>query len=153
MTLRSSLRGGVPKPVLLYARGLAMSITHNVPAYGFSIVATAGAVAVTAELHKPTIFHIFLYLLGATAAFTLVGALAAITIEEAHVDDASPQVVFIGSIFSIFSATAGFGAAVLAAHFVHGWFGWFLAAFCATLAYVLVLALEMELAQAIRGSK
>jgi hypothetical protein len=33
----------VPTPVAGYARGLAMSITHNVPACGFSIVATGGA--------------------------------------------------------------------------------------------------------------
>jgi hypothetical protein len=72
MTLRSSLRGGVPKPVLLYARGLAMSITHNVPAYGFSIVAGTGALAATAELRQPTVLEAFCFLLGATAAFALL---------------------------------------------------------------------------------
>jgi hypothetical protein len=128
-----------------------MSVIHNVPAYGFSIVASSAALAATAELHHPTAFHAFLFLLGAAGAFALVGALAAVAFEEERVDEASPQVVFIGSILSIVSTSAGFGAALLVAHFLNGWEGWFLVAFCATMAYVLVVALEMEFADYIRS--
>jgi crotonobetainyl-CoA:carnitine CoA-transferase CaiB-like acyl-CoA transferase len=143
----------VPTPVAGYARGLAMSITHNVPAYGFSIVATGGAIAVTAELRDPTVVNGFLYVLGATIAFGVVGALAALAFEEERVDEASPQTVFIGSALSIFSTSAGFGAAALVADHVSGGAGWFLAAFCATLGYVLVLAAELEVASRIRSSR
>lgn len=127
-----------------------MSVIHNVPA--FSIVASAAAIATTAELHDPTVLHAFLFLLGAATAFALVGVLAAFAFEEERVEEASPQVVFIGSILSLVSTTAGFGAAYLTAHFLAGWEGWFLAAFCATIAYVLVVALEMELADMLRGT-
>jgi hypothetical protein len=53
---------------------------------------------------------------------------------------------------SVFSTSGGFGAAILVAHFLNGWDAWFLSAFCATLTYVLLLALEMELADQIRSS-
>jgi hypothetical protein len=129
-----------------------MSVINNVPAYGFSMVATAAAIVATAELHDPTAVHAFLFLLGAASAFALVGVLAAAAFEEERVEEASPQVVFIGSIFSLVSTSAGFGAALLVARFLDGWDGWFLCAFCATIAYVLVVALEMELADHLRSS-
>ena len=152
MPLRGALHDRAPAPVVHYARGLAMSVIHNVPAYGFSIVASTAAIAATAELHDPTALHGFLFLLGASSAFALVGILAAVAFEEERVEEASPQVVFIGSILSVVSTAAGFGAALLAAHFLDGWDGWFLSAFCATIVYVLVVALEMELADRIRNS-
>jgi hypothetical protein len=152
MALRGSLHERAPEPLVHYARGLAMSVIHNVPAYGFSIVASAAAIAATAELHHPSALKAFLFLTGAAAAFALVGILAAFAFEEERVEEASPQVVFIGSILSLVSTSAGFGAALLVAHFLRGGIAWFLSAFCATMAYVLVVALEMELADTIRGS-
>lgn len=152
MPLRGSLHERAPQPVIGYARGLAMSVIHNVPAYGFSVVVSASAIAATAELRHPTPLNAFLFLIGAASAFALVGVLAAIAFEEERVEEASPQIVFIGSILSLVSTSAGFGAALLAAHFLSGWDGWFLASFCATIAYVLVLALEMEVADYIRRS-
>ena len=123
------------------------------PAYGFSIVATGGGIAATAELHAPTVLHGFLFLVGATAAFTLVGAVAALAFEEERIEEASPQTVFIGSMFSIFSTCAGFGAAILTAHELRGSVAWFMTAFSGTVAYVFVLALEMELAERLRGRR
>ena len=153
MALRTGIARVVPAPVMGYARGLAMSIIHNVPAYGFSIVASGGAIVAAEEIGKPSVIRGFLYVLGASTAFACVGALGAAAFEEERVEDAAPQAVFIGSVLSIVSTSAGFGASWLAAHFVAGGAGWFLCAFCATVGYVLVLALEMELATLIRGSR
>jgi hypothetical protein len=150
--LRQSLHDRVPKGALGYARGLSLSIKDNVPAYGFSIVATSGVLVANAEIHAATLTHALAFLLGATAAFGLVGALAAFAFEEERIEEASPQTVFIGSVLSVFSTCAGFGAAVLTAWLVHGWAGWFLTAFCSTIAYVLVLALELDLAARLRRS-
>jgi hypothetical protein len=148
---RQTLAERLPKPFHHYARGLAMSAIHNVPAYGFSIVASASALAATADLRHVTALHAFLFLLGATSAFAIVGVLAALAFEEERVEEASPQALFIGSIMSVVSTSAGFGAALLVVHELRGWDAWFLAAFAATMAYVLVLALEMELASLIRA--
>jgi hypothetical protein len=150
MPLRGSLHDRAPQPLVRYAHGLALSIVHNVPAYWISMVITTAAITATAELHHPTPFHALLFLLGATGAFAVVGFVASVAFEEERIEEASPQTVFIGSILSVASVSAGFGAGFLVCHFLSGSFAWFLTAFGATTAYVLVLALEMELANYLR---
>lgn len=145
MALSGALRGRVPAPVLHYARGLAMSIVHNVPAYGFSIVASATALVATVELGHTTVLDVFLFVLGAATAFAAIGALAALAFEEERVERASPKTLFIGSVLSFLSTSAGFGAALLVVHNLRGAGAWFLAPLVATAAYILVLALELEL--------
>lgn len=150
MPLRGDLHERAPEPVVRYARGLATSIVHNVPAYGFSIVASAAAIAATEELRHATALDAFCFLIGAACSFAFVGALGAIAFEEERVEEASPQVVFLSSIFSLVSTSAGFGAALLVLRNLSGWPAWLLCAFCATTAYILVLALELEIASFIR---
>jgi hypothetical protein len=151
--LRGSLHERAPKVLVHYARGLAMSVVHNVPAYGFSIVAGSAAVATTAELRDPTALDAFLFLIGAACAFALIGIVAAVAFEAERIDEASAPAIFIGSILSLVSTSAGFGAALLVVRYLRGWDAWFLSAFCATTAYVIVLALEMELATLVHGPK
>lgn len=75
-----------------------------------------------------------------------MGALAAFAFEEERVEAASPQTLFLGSVFSLVSTSAGFGCALLVVHNLGGGGAWFLAALVATGAYILVLALELQLA-------
>jgi len=150
--LRGHLHERAPEPVVRYARGLATSIVHNVPAYGFSVVTAAAAIAATAELRHTNALDGFCFLIGAACAFALVGALGALAFEEEEVESASPQVVFLSSVLSLVSTSAGFGAALLVVRNLRGWDAWLLCSFCATTAYILVLALELELASLIRES-
>lgn len=152
MPLTEKLAERAPEPVHRYARGLALSVMHNVPAYGFSVVIGATALMATADLRHVTSLAAFLFLLGAASAFALVGALAAVAFEEEKLERALPKTLYIGAVFSVLSTSAGFGIALVVVHELQGLAAWFLAAFGATAAYVLVLALELDLASSLRRS-
>jgi hypothetical protein len=92
----------------------------------------------------------FLYLLGATLGFGLVGALAALAFEEEHMEEHSPLTIVFGSAMSILSAGGAFGIGILIARSVGGWGVWILTPFGATVTYVLVLAAELGIAAGIR---
>jgi hypothetical protein len=113
------------------------------------MVTGSTAVVDTVELRHPTALDAFLFLVGAACAFALLGAAAAFAFEEERIERASPHVIFLGSVFSVLSTSAGFGAALLVVHHVAGGPGWVVSSFCATIAYVLVLALEFEVANLI----
>jgi hypothetical protein len=148
--LRNNLHGRLPKPVHAYLAGLAISITGNVPAYGYSIVVTASFAAVAAEHHAPSAFRAFLFLLGATVGFSVLGALGALAFEEEEIGAEGPVTLLVGGAMSIFSTSGGFGVALLVAYLVGGWAVWLVAPLGATVAYVLLLAGEMGIADALR---
>ena len=70
------VRGGIhrrwPAPFRAYVRGLATSITTNVPAYGYSIVVSTVLLVVVAEHHAPRVIDAFLTPFGATVTYVLV---------------------------------------------------------------------------------
>jgi F0F1-type ATP synthase membrane subunit c/vacuolar-type H+-ATPase subunit K len=80
--LRNNLHAGLPKGFHAYFAGLAISITGNVPAYGFSIVAASSFGAIAAKHHPPDVLESFLFLVGATVGFSLLGALGALAFER-----------------------------------------------------------------------
>jgi F0F1-type ATP synthase membrane subunit c/vacuolar-type H+-ATPase subunit K len=148
--LRNNLHAGLPKGFHAYFAGLAISITGNVPAYGYSIVVTSAFGVVAAEHQAPSVFRIFLFLLGATAGFSVLGALGALAFEEEEIGAEGPVTLLVGGAMSIFSTSGGFGLALLIAYLLGGWVVWLVAPLCATVAYVLLLAAEMGLADALR---
>ena len=52
------------------------------PAYGYTIVITSSFGALAARHHAPDVLESFLYLVGATAGFSVLGALGALAFEE-----------------------------------------------------------------------
>jgi hypothetical protein len=151
--LRNNLHAGLPKGFHAYFAGLAISITGNVPAYGFSIVAAASFGAIAAKHHPPDVLESFLFLVGATVGFSVLGALGALAFEEEQIGDEGPVTLLVGGAMSIFSTSGGFGLALLIAYLLGGWVVWLVAPFCATVAYVLLLAGEMGIAQALRSGR
>lgn len=92
----------------------------------------------------------FLYLVGATLGFGVVGALAALAFEEEQMDEHSPLTLVFDSAMSLLSIGGGFGIAIVIARGVGGWGVWILTPFGATIVYVLLLALELGIAAAVR---
>src|ERR687883_1906030 len=129
MPVRGGAHRSWPAPFRAYVRGLATSITTNVPAYGYSILVTSSILVVAADHHTPHVVDAFLYLLGATLGFAVVGALAAIAFEEEQMDEHSPLTVVFGSALSLLSVGGGFGVVVVISHNVGGWGVWILAPF------------------------
>ena len=150
MPVRGGAHRNWPAPFRVYVRGLATSITSNVPAYGYTILITSAVLAIAADHHAPHVVDAFLYLLGATLGFGLVGALAALAFEEEQMEEHSPLTVVLGSAMSIVSVGSGFGLAVAVASALGGWIVWLLTPFAATVTYVLVLAAELAVAAALR---
>lgn len=150
MPLRNNLHAGLPKGFHAYFAGLATSITGNVPAYGYTIVITSSFGALAAKHHAPEVLESFLFLVGATAGFSVLGALGALAFEEEKIGDEGPVTLLVGGAMSIFSTTGGFGLALLISYLLGGWAVWLVAPLCATVAYVLLLAGEMGVAHALR---
>jgi hypothetical protein len=150
MPLRNRFHERLPRGFHTYLVGLSTSITGNVPAYGYSIVTTSALAALTAERHMPDVLDAFLYLAGAGTAFSLLGAAGAFAFEEEEIGQDKPVTVLLGGAMSIFSASGGFGLAILLGHVLQGWEVWLLAPFAATLGYVVLLAGEMGVAHRLR---
>ena len=150
MPLRNNLHAGLPKGVHTYLAGLAISITGNVPAYGYTIVTASAFGVLAAKHHAPDVLESFLFLLGASAGFSVLGALGALAFEEEEIGAEGPVTLLVGGAMSIFSTSGGFGSALLIAYLLGGWIVWLVAPLCATVAYVLLLAGEMGIADSLR---
>jgi hypothetical protein len=150
MPLRNNLHERLPSGVHVYLIGLSTSITGNVPAYGYSILISSALAAVAAEHGAPHVLEAFLYLVGATIGFSLLGALGALAFEEEKIGRDEPITVLVGGAMSIFSTSGGFGLALLIAYLMGGWAVWLVAPLFATVAYVVLLAGEMGIAHALR---
>jgi hypothetical protein len=128
-----------------YVLGLRSSTKHNSTAYGYTIAmaATYGAVA---RIDKaPSLLDVFMFIVGASAAFALINATATAGF-RAEMPSEPAEVVALGTSFSIVSISATAGAAIGVAYALWGWLAWLAGSFTATLVYVLLVGLELGLA-------
>jgi hypothetical protein len=134
-----------------YARGLRSAARNNASAYGYSVTITATfGILVTGTT---TVLEIFAFAGGAVLAYALVDAVASGGFRHGPRDEEPSEVTALGSSVSFVSVGAALAVALVAAQLVGGWAAWPLGAFSATVAYLLLLALEIGLAEiAKRGS-
>lgn len=133
-------------PFTAYMRGIRTSIRYNAGAYGYSVLITATFGALTALDGSPQIPHLFLFVSGAAIAFAVIEAVGSDFFRE-RVRGDPPQVVVLGSAFALLSLSAGLGAGCLVGWAIDPWPSWILGPFAATVAYLLVLGLELTLAE------
>lgn len=129
-----------------YMRGIRTSIRYNAAAYGYSAMITATYGALTAIDRAPRIFELFLFVLGAAAAFAITEALGSNFFRD-RVRGDQAEVVVLGSAFSFISLSGGLAGACAVGWLVDPWPSWALGSFAATSLYLLLLGVELALAE------
>ena len=137
--------GRFPSPSA-FARGIQTSVRGNSAAYGYSVMITSTFAVIASLVPRPAVEHIFLFLAGAVAGFVTVEL--AVTRGFRHrIRGEPPEVVALGSAFSLFSGGLGVGAGALAAEIIDGGAAWPVGAFLCTLVYVTAVGIEMAFAE------
>lgn len=138
---------GSRKPFLRrYRRGVRTALRNNSLAFGYSIVVTADFAVLNQGTDTPGLGRVFAFIVGAVAAFAALDALAA-EFDGNHERGEPSDVVALGSALSFFSISAGVGTTALIAWLVEPWFSWPLAAFVSSGTYLLIVGVEMALAE------
>ncbi len=127
-------------------RGLQASVRNNATAYGFSVMITGTAAILVSQLGSPTVGQIFMLGMGAVAGFVAIDGAATRGFRERTRGEPA-DVVVVGSAMGFFSVGLGLGAAALTAEALDGDAAWPVGGFVATLAYLLVVGIEMALAE------
>jgi hypothetical protein len=136
-----------------YVRGLRSAAHNNASAYGYSVTITATFGILSVVEAATTVLEIFAFASGAVLAYALVDGVASGGFRHRPRDEEPSEVTALGSSISFVSVGVALLAALVEAQLVGGWVAWPLGAFSATVAYLLLLALEKGLAErAKRGS-
>ena len=128
-----------------YLQGLQSSISKNSSAFGYSLVATADFAVLSQSLSPPTHTDIFLFLIGAVAAFAVV-ELGAGKLMRRDAPGEPDRVVVLAGAVCIVSVTAAVAVAWGLGTLLPSAFVWPVAAFVSSAAYLLLVALEVALA-------
>ena len=135
-----------------YASGLKASVHNNAIAYGFSITITAALAIVQASRDTAGIWEVLTFAGGVVLAFTLVEAFVYLALRH-RLEEESTEVRLLGSIFSFLSIGLALAAVFAADRLLSGLPAWPVGGFLATLVYVCVLALELSVAERLRGQQ
>lgn len=133
-----------------YLRGLHASARGNAAAYGYSVTITASFGVLSAIVGGPRVTEIFAFAGGAVLAFALVEAVASGGFRHRLSDEPS-DVRALGGSISFASVGIGLAVALLSGLYPGGFLAWPLGSFLATLAYLLLFALEIGIAELLRG--
>jgi hypothetical protein len=129
-----------------YLRGLGMAARANSLAFGYSVAITVSFAMLEHFDGAPRVLDIFLFVIGAGAAFAVVNA--GVTRGFRRCVAAEPRLVMaLATSFSFLSISAALGAATLLGWLVGGWVSWLVGPFLATLAYLFAAAIEIATAR------
>lgn len=133
-----------------FVRGLGESTKHNSLAYGYSLALTGTFGLVTILDRTPHVLDIFLFGIGGSITFTIANAAVTrgFTVRVAR---EPPIILAFGTSFGFLSVSGSLGAAALVGWGFDGWAGWLVAPFAASGTYLLLSALELLLARAVRA--
>ena len=135
-------------PLDHYLRGLETSTKNNSLAYGYSVAISATFGALDHFHPGPTIVELFLFCVGAGAAFAVINA-GVTRGYRSHPPDEPAVVIALGTSFGVVSITAAVAAGAALAWTIGSWPAWLLTSFLATVVYVLAVGVEMALAGAL----
>jgi hypothetical protein len=135
-----------------YASGLKASVHNNSIAYAFSIMITAALAVVSAGRDTPGIWEVLTFAGGAVLSFTVVEVFVYFALRH-RLEEESTEVRLLGSIFSFLSIGLALGATWIVERFLGGLIAWPVGGFVAATVFVLVLGLELSVAERLRGHK
>ncbi len=132
-----------------YRSALRAAVAASAAPYGYTLtIWTSGAVLSHAR-GIPSSAEALLFLVGAVAAYAIVGGLAFGGFSEQLVPEPGRSAVFGG--LHLFSVGLAIAAATLVAHFVQSIAAWPLGAFLVTALYLLASASQLAVAHVPRG--
>lgn len=132
-----------------YLAGLRTTLRSTSAAYGYALTIATTAAELTTVQGKPATGDLFLFVAGGLAAFTILEVLL-VAIQRADgsaPDDAFP---FAGAL-NFISVSAGLGAGVAVAHATSASLAWLLSPMAATAAYLLLVAAQVWIVDAMRS--
>ncbi len=130
-----------------YTNGVRASLRYNASAFGYSVMITATFGALNTLIGSPALPDLFLFVVGATAAFAVVDMIVSDFFRNRLRGEPS-EVVALGSAMAILSVSSAVGVGALTGTFLRSWIGWLLGPFGATVVYLAVVGIEMALAEA-----
>jgi hypothetical protein len=128
-----------------FERGVDAATRNNITAYGYSVTITAAFGILSVPQGSPGIKEILAFAGGAVIAFALIGGLVSGGFREELEDEPSP-VKLLGSAFALLSVGLALGAAFIASWLLAGWAAWLVGAFLTTVAYLVLVGVEMAVA-------
>jgi hypothetical protein len=132
-----------------FVRGIGESTRHNSLAYGYSLALT-GAFGVLNLQDKTTVVAVILFGLAGALPFTIANPLVTRGFTY-RVEGEPPIVLSLGSSVGFVSVVAAIGVAALAGWILSSWVAWFVGGFASSSTYLVMSALELVLARALRA--
>ena len=129
-----------------FSRGLQASVRNNYTAYGYSVMITASFGVLASQESTPKVGYVFLFLLGAIAAFVAIELAVSKGFERTPRGEPT-KVLAVGAAFSFGSVAVGVGAATLITVVLSGLPAWPLGGLAASGTYVLMSGVEIALAE------
>lgn len=130
-----------------FPSALRTTVRSNSSAYGYSLGITVAFGLVAAVHGSPTTLETFVFLIGATAGFVSVEAVASRGFRRPTPPREQEQVVVMSGAMDMFAVLAAAGAATGAARTPAPTVGWALGGFLATTVFLLVGGVDVLLAR------
>jgi hypothetical protein len=127
-----------------YRSAIRATVVASAAPYGYTLTIWTSGAVLSHTRGIPNTFEALLFLIGAVAAYALVGALAFVRVEQALPPDPARAVIWGG--LHIFSVGLAIVAASLVAHMMGSVVAWPLGSFLATAIYLLGSAVQLTLA-------
>lgn len=132
-----------------YRAGLRVTLRSTAAAYGYTLTIAATAAEVMTVHGKPATGELFLFVAGGLAAFATLEVILQAT--RAAADEGPNHAFPFAGALNVVSVTAGLGAATGVSHAVTSSLAWLLSPMAATAAYLLLVALQLTVVDAVRG--
>lgn len=126
-----------------YLASLATVLHGSAVPYGYTVTVWTSGMMLTRQRGLPSVGQIFLFMAGATAAFTVLGLVVSVT--RGAPFEPSPGALRRTGMVQVLAVGCALGAAALIA-LIHNGVAWPLGAFVATAAYFTLTTLELTLA-------
>lgn len=133
-------------------RGVHTSLRNNAAAFGYTVVITCTFSMLHSQAGERGLLEIYLFIFGAVVGFGVMEAAVSKLFREPLKREPS-DVVALGSTFSIVSISVAVGVAALVARFLGGHVAWVVGAFASTVIYLMLVGVEMAVAQRIQEAR
>jgi len=133
-------------------RGAGTSIRNNSTAYGFSVLVTADFAVMSHLGGPPDLAGIYAFLAGAALAFAVLSAAASKLFRE-NLSSEPSKVIALSSAFGFVSIGLGVSVSVFVGWLSTGWYAWLASGFASTATYILLVGVEVVLAEHIERGR
>jgi MFS family permease len=132
-----------------FVRSIGESTRHNSLAYGYSLALT-GAFGVLNLQDETTVLNVILFGLAGALPFSIANPLVTRGFSY-RVEGEPPIVLSLGTSLGFVSVVSAISLAALLGWLLGGWVAWMLGGFVASGGYLVLGALELVLARAVRA--